>query len=376
MATYEGKWRCVRCSTANLGRNLNCLTCGVKRGDDVEFYLEDDAAICVDENLLEQANAGADWVCRYCSGNNRATLVQCSSCGSARSSKDVQLIEETRGVDDWSEQRQKVAQTAAQTNNFQPPPPKSFTGRRLVKFGLLGAGGLAALVIAFFGVLIYIGAASYSTEIEVTGLEWTRTIALEEYKTVSETAWEGEVPANARVQSNERALHHTDKIPNGTRTVPETYSEEVSDGSERYVCGTTSKKNGFFEDKYCTRTKYKTVTKTRNKTETIYKDVPVYKTRYKYLIDKWVAVGEKTASGTDFSPQWAAVPPDAARTRAGKRTETYNLLCKELGGENKTHKLPLTAENWSKFKNGERLHGKTDFFGKLISIDELANNNQ
>ena len=374
MATYEGKWRCLRCSTTNLGRNLNCLTCGVKRSDDVEFFLEDDAAALNDENLLEQANAGADWICRYCSGNNRARDKQCSSCGSPRSDKDKQLIEETRGVDDWSEQAQRAARSAAQTQNpSQPEPKKSFFSTRLFKFGLLGSVGLMAMVVALFAVLLYIANITYSTEVEVTGLEWTRTIALEEYKTVQETAWEGEVPPNVRVQSQARAVHHTDKVPDGTRTVPETYTEEVSDGSERYVCGKTSKKNGYFEDKYCTRTKYKTVTKTRNKTETVYKDVPVYKIRYNYSIDKWVTTGEKTTSGTNFNPQWATVQTDNIRTREGKRTESYNLLCKELGGDNKPHKIKLTADNWSKFKSDERLHGKTDFFGDLVSIDELPN---
>lgn len=109
MATYEGKWRCLRCSTVNIGRNLNCLTCGVKRGDDVKFFLDDNAAIVSDADLLRQANAGADWICRYCGGNNRAFDKQCSSCGSNRSVSDKQLIEETRGINDWSEQAQKAA---------------------------------------------------------------------------------------------------------------------------------------------------------------------------------------------------------------------------------------------------------------------------
>ena len=373
MATYEGKWRCLRCSTVNLGRNLNCLTCGVKRSDDVEFFLEDDAPVVSAADLLNQANAGADWICRYCSGNNRAFEKQCSSCGSRRSEQDKQLIKETRGINDWSEAAQKAARTAAvQAQNFQSSQPKkSFFSSRFFKFALLGAGGLMAMLIALFAVLVYISTLSYPAELEVANLEWTRTIALEEYKTVAETAWEGEVPKEARVQSSERAVHHTDKVADGTRTVPETYTEQVSDGTERYVCGKTSKKNGYFEDKYCERTKYKTVTRTRNRTETVYKNVPVYKIRYKYLIDKWVAAGEKTTSGTDFNPQWATVQTDNVRTREGKRTESYNLICKELGGDNKLHKINLTADNWSKFKTGEHLHGKTNFFGDLISIDEL-----
>jgi hypothetical protein len=372
MATYEGKWRCLRCATVNLGRNVNCLTCGVKRSEDVEFFLDDDVSAVTDDKLLQHASAGADWICQYCSGNNRVFETRCTSCGSTRSAADKQLIEETRGINDWSEAAQKAFRVSAEPQNAQFVPKKSFFSSRFFKFGLLALGILAPLVIGLFGILIYISTLTYAVEVEITGLEWQRSIKIEEYRTVSETAWEGKVPKNARVQSNERALHHTDHVPNGTRDVSENYTEQVADGSERYVCGRKNKKNGYFEDEYCTRTKYKSVTKTRTKTETVYKDVPVYKTRYTYLIDKWVPAGEKTTSGNDFNPKWANFVADNVRTREAGRLESYNLLCKELGGKNKPHKLKLTPENWSKFQNGARLHGKTDFFGKLISIEESA----
>lgn len=375
MATYEGKWRCLQCSTVNLGRNLNCLFCGVKRNDDVEFFLEADAAALVDAKLLNQAKAGADWICRYCGGGNRTFETRCSSCGSTRSDADKQLIEESRGINDWSEAAQKNARFAAPNLSVMHPKKSFFNSHRL-KFGLLGLGIFCAMFAALFAALVYISTLVYPTEIEVANLEWTRTIALEEYKTVEETAWEGEVPKDARVQSQTRAVHHTDKVADGARSVPETYTEEVADGTEKYVCGKINKKNGYFEDKYCTRTKYKTVTKTRNKTETIYKDVPVYKTRYVYLIDKWIPAGEKTISGTNFNPRWEAVQIDNIKTREAGRTENYNLLCKELGGKNKLHKFKVSAENWSKFQSGMILHGKTNFFGKLVSIDELPNEKQ
>lgn len=372
MATYEGKWRCVRCRAANLGRHLNCQTCGVKRGDDIEFFLEDEAAAISDTELLKQANAGTDWICRYCDGNNRAFSAQCSSCGSMRSDKDKQLIEETRGVSDWSEEAQKSFKQAAQMENLhetQSNKPSAF--KRWLKIGLIGAGGLTIIFVALFAGLVYLASLTYPAEVEITGLEWTRAVAVEEYKTVAETAWEGEVPPDARIQSSERALHHTEKVADGTRSIPETYTEQISDGTESYVCGRTSKKNGYFEDKYCTRTKYKSVTRTRNKTETVYKDVPVYRTRYNYEIEKWVTVDEKTTSGTDFNPQWAFVQTDKTH-REGKRAESYNLICKELGGENKIHKVKLTPENWSSFQIGERLESKKDFFGFLVEIDKIG----
>jgi hypothetical protein len=371
MAVYEGKWRCLRCSEVNRGRDLNCLSCGVKRSEDAVFFLDDDAAELTDERLLREASAGADWVCMYCGTNCRATENQCSGCGSLRSDQNRQLAEETRGVGDWSEAAQKAAKM--QNLSAAEEPKRSFFSRRLVKFALLGAGAFGVLFVGLFILLVYISTLSYPVEVEVSGLEWQRSIRLEEYKTVTETAWEGEVPKEARVQSKETALHHTDKVADGTREVPETYTEQVSDGTERYVCGRINKGNGYFEDKYCTRTKYKTVTKTRKRTETIYKDVPVYKTRYTFLIDKWVSAGEKTTSGTDFNPHWAEVSVDNVKTREAGRTESYNLICKELGGKNKLHKIKIAPENWSKFQNGQHLRGKVDFFGDLVSLDDLPN---
>lgn len=368
MATYEGKWRCLRCLNANLGRHLHCQTCGVKRDDNVQFFLDEDNAVVSDAALLNQANAGADWICQYCGGNNRALDRSCTSCGSERTGENKQLQEEIRGVNDWTE----AAQKAALLNSQNAPPKKSFFSSRLFKIALLGAGIIGACFVVLFGVLVYISTLEYSCDLEVVGLEWHRTVRLEEYKTVRETAWEGEVPKEARVQSKENALHHTDKVPTGTRQVLETYTERVADGTETYVCGRKNKKNGYFEDEYCTRTKYKDVTKTRMKTETIYKDVPVYKTRYTYLIDKWVAAGEKNTSGNDFNPHWAAVQINNARTREAGREENYSLLCKELGGNNKLYKYKVESDGWSRFQNGMHLHGKTDFFGKLVSIDELA----
>lgn len=369
MAAYEGKWRCVRCSSVNLGRDVGCVTCGVKRSEDVAFFLDDDAPELSAGQVSNQANAGADWICLYCGSNCRASENQCSGCGSLRSDANKQLIEETRGIGDWSEAAQKAynAQTIAPTQT-----PKSFFSRRLVKFALLGAGAFGFIFIALFALLIFISTRTYAVEVEVANLEWNRSIAIEEYKTVTETAWEGEVPPDARVQSNERALHHTDKVPDGTRTVPETYSEQVSDGTERYVCGRINKKNGYFEDKYCTRTKYKTVTKTRDKTETIYRDVPVYKTRYTYLIDKWVAAGEKTTSGESFDPKWADVKIDNVKTREAGRKENYNLIFKELGGDNKPHKMEVATDKWNQFQSGQHLKGKLDVFNRLISIDGFS----
>lgn len=371
MASYEGKWRCVRCSTVNPGRNLSCLACGVKRSDDVQFFLDDDAAVLTDEVLLNQANAGANWICQYCDGGNAANNERCSSCGNARSLGDKQLDEETRDINAWSETAQ--ANYSAIQPRTVTSPPKSSLFKRLLLFGLIGTGLFAVFGIAIFALLIFIGTREYPVEIEVSGLEWERIISLEEYRTVTETGWEGEIPANARIQSNERAIHHTDQIPSGTRSVPETYTEEVSDGTERYVCGRINKKNGYFEDKYCTRTKYKTVTKSRTRTETIYKSVPVYKTRFTYLVDKWVSSGEKKTSGVDFNPQWATFEVDNIRTREAGRMENYNLICKELGGENKPHKMKLPPQDLPKIQNGLRLHGKLDFANRLISIDEFPN---
>src|SRR6185369_6580994 len=138
MAIYEGKWRCVRCSSVNRGRDVNCLSCGVKRSDDVEFFLEDEVTSVSDEKLINQARAGADWICLYCGTNCLASQTQCSGCGGLRSDKNKQLSEETRGINDWTE----AAQNAKELQNLAPAPPKrSLLGSRFIKLGLFGIGG-------------------------------------------------------------------------------------------------------------------------------------------------------------------------------------------------------------------------------------------
>jgi hypothetical protein len=100
----------------------------------VEFFLDDDTSPVVDENLLKQGSAGADWICRYCGGNNRAFETRCSCCGNLQSPDDKQLNEEIRAVDEWSEAAQKAARFAARQQNFQTiAPKKSFFKGRIFK---------------------------------------------------------------------------------------------------------------------------------------------------------------------------------------------------------------------------------------------------
>ncbi|MBC7798674.1 MAG: hypothetical protein H7Z37_17535 [Pyrinomonadaceae bacterium] len=375
MATYEGKWRCLRCSSVNLGRDLHCVSCGVKRDENVEFFLEDDAQAVDNKQLLEQANAGANWVCQYCGGNNSALDARCTSCGNTKSDSDKVLTEETRGVNDWSEEAQKAHrenQRAQTQQTQQNTKRKSFLSSPLAKLGLIGCGVLIPILIVIFAALLLLSTWQYPAELEVTGLEWQRSIAVEEYKTVAETAWEGEMPRNARVTSSEKAIYSYNKVPTGSRPVTETYSDRVSDGTERYVCGKKNKKNGYFEDVYCTRTKYKTVTKTRTRQETTYTQVPVFRNRYNYTVDKWVNAGDKTTSGNDFNPSWANFTTSNSLREAGRK-ENYTLILRELTGSQTVYKQKLTPETWSRFQNGMRLQGKKNFFGSLVSVEQLPN---
>ena len=65
MAIREGQWRCPYCSTANRGRELACAACGATRDANVEL-LEQEAPEVVEQTLIPQARAGADWLCAFC----------------------------------------------------------------------------------------------------------------------------------------------------------------------------------------------------------------------------------------------------------------------------------------------------------------------
>lgn len=288
MGIYVGRWDCEYCgNVGNLGPHTHCSECGGLRSEDVVFYMPRGVDSSVtDEDAIAEAKEGANWVCGFCNNSNRNSFKACVSCGAmkedAQSSLEVREFAEA-AVPRSSQPEQKMA------TNANPKRSNGFL--KVIVF----------LAILAFG---YIGLSKISStiEVEVTNIEWNRSIEVEEYKEVTEEDWN--LPNGGKTIKSFQAVHHYDRRVTGYQSRTRTVQEAA--GSEQYVCGKRDLGNGYFEDKYCTRTIYRD--RQEQYEEPIYQEFPVYKTKYQYLIYRWKPYKSYKSEGTDKQPEWAVLP--------------------------------------------------------------------
>lgn len=319
----EGKWDCPQCGfKGNRGSEIKCKQCNKVRGNDVKFYVEDEAAEVVDDEKLKKAQAGADWVCQYCDAINPAENKACKQCHADRTEKKREV-------------KEILDQPAA-----PPPPPKKSNAKML--------GGIGALVALLCGggTCLVCGTSEKAATLEA--MSWERTIEVEKFGTVVKEDWRDQVPSAGRVVSTERKLHHTDKIQTGTKTVQ--VSEKVQTGTKTVKVGKKDLGNGYFED----ITKEEPVYENRMVSKEVpeYRDDPVYKDWAKYEIEEWHKDRVVRASAADNAPRWPEARLAGDKEREGKKVELYKATFKdEKGKELKWDKVPF--EDWKDLKVGQ-----------------------
>src|SRR2546426_974160 len=302
MAIREGKWRCPYCSVANRGAAMACTGCGATRDKDVAFFLEDDAEEVTDDALIARARAGADWLCTFCGDSNPPERDHCRNCGAEKGSAPSRPVRE---VPEGAE--------------VPPPAPlaASTASARFRPWATVVVLVLVALVVA----AAYFRLRRTDETLTVAGFEWERRVAVEAWRTVREQAWEGSVPAGARVVSRRQEVHHTDRDQVGTR---------------RGKAGHRDLGHGFFEDVY--------------RDEPVYRERPVYRTRVTYDVQRWVPDRTVRASGQDHAAHW---PDPQLRTgeREASRVEKLVVL---LNGK-RIYRMELPEARWAALQPGQSL---------------------
>lgn len=428
MAIREGKWRCTFCSAVNRGRDLDCGGCGVRRGADVEFFLDDDAPAVTDAEQLAAAHAGPDWLCETCGGSNRCHVEACQTCGAPPgNSRNRGIVVGALGAfrdrqgDEAGEHGTTGKPWHAAGGNTDGGGARAGAGGWTKPHWMpawtpsLGVITLVAGLLPLLAVMVATRDAGpsawvtqnyqrpantpnpYATrdvELLVERVGWVRSIEVEEFRQVTDEDWSDEVPAGARVLSQRQEIHHHDRVKVGSHTVPEYYTERVKTGTrteteyytdqeydtEEYRCGTRSMGNGYFEDVYCTRPVSRTVTKSRDKTvddyQTVtrtrdrvvedFEDVPVYRTKVSYTVKRWVAVDKAVAEGSDLAPRWPKVSVKAAR-REGQRSELYTVYLRDAQS-GKPYERAVTAEEFVLFTAGSRCVGLINGYDQLVTL--------
>jgi hypothetical protein len=350
MAIREGAWDCPSCGRKKIrGSAKYCPGCGAPRGDGVRFYLPDDSPEVTAAEELARAQAGPDWICAYCEADNPADAAFCTGCGAAKAEGQARQVQEIK------------AGAAA------PPPPPIPVAAPVAKkgWGRWGKGcgiGCLGLIVLFLFLVFY----QRDVDLTPTGHHWVRTVQVEALREVTREAWEGEVPAGARVISSQRALFRTDKVQIGSETRTRTVTERVQTGTERVKTGVRDLGNGYFEDIYEDQPVYEDRERTETYDEPVYKEVPVYKMKYRFNVDEWQPVREAKAEGDDQSPVWPEVQL-GANERIGPRKEDYKVLFRDPDGKTVEHPVGSEAE-WLGFKEGEAYKAETNISGKIQRI--------
>jgi hypothetical protein len=349
MAIREGKWKCPYCGTLNRGRDLDCTACGATRDREVKFIYDENAAEVTDEEQLRSARGGPDWVCETCGSSNPSTRGKCAQCGAPRGGS----------------KRRDVLMVGA-----PPPSPDARTALTAApgrwKKAAVVVGAAAAAGVVLLALLAFFLTRTHDAQLTVTGVEWQRSVEVEEFRTLTQEAWENEVPGDARVISRRREHHHDRQVQVGTRTEQETYTERVQVGTRKVKVGTRDLGNGYFEDVYRDEPVYESRERTRTVEKPVYRSEPVYMDKVKYEVDRWVVARTEQAGGQDNAPVWPQVD-ESARRRTGKRTEKYVVRLRDPA-EGDTYEEEVSADVFARFAPGSTCRGRVNRLGMLVEV--------
>lgn len=304
MAIREGKWRCPSCDSVNLGRDMKCNACGTVRGEDVEFFLEEEAEAVTDQNLTDMAKAGTDWHCDFCGTDNRAGTQVCRQCGAP--------------AEGMKRRQQKMQGNAA--SDAPAPPQTSGAKKNPLKFIIPAVAAVVAVVLVLFL------ASGKKDSLQLEGGSWNRIIEVEHEEWVEHEAWRDQVPRGAVVLRTWEAQRSTEKVQVGTETVK---------------TGTKDMGNGFFEDVYEERP--------------VYEEHPVYDEKVEYKIEEWVVYRDVRVSGDYDDPLSWPDPALKSGDREGQRKESAELIFSSTDPENEgaQYRYSLAPDEISQFHKGE-----------------------
>lgn len=366
----EGVWDCSYCGAKRIrGSIRDCSQCGHPRDKGVAFYMADPQNYVFDEEIAAKVRCGPDWLCPACDCLNSAENTVCEGCGTERNAmtKDYfqnrveQNTEYKRERENWHEfdpaytppEKEMLVQPVA-----EPPKVKKKTNWAKV----LKIGAVALLVIALIAGMI-----ALFTPKEVTGtvdsFAWSRTMEVEEYKTVRESDWS--IPAGGREVSRSEEVHHYNQVISHYETKTRTYTEQVLDHYETVVTGYRDLGNGYFEEITTQKPVYRTETRTETYEEPVYVQIPIYETFYVYEIERWTHKSTEKVSGNDKEPYWPEYT-FSDKERKGTFTETYTVKVTDEDG--KTREFKLSFEEWNTLEVGQAVKLKTHVGGNAEII--------
>jgi len=366
----EGLWNCKYCSADAIGGlQKYCPNCGHPQDKDTKFYLGQKKRYLL-EDEIKKVGTDPDWTCDYCTTLNNAQFKYCKNCGASREketkdyfelreaetrkeeketfvtnsydsdiyeTKDIESSFVTNPIDEFPYTLAEQKKTTSKTHN-------SKLREWSIKIGaVLGVTTLVALIIA--GLIWLLSPRQY--EGVVSEKTWEREISIEEYKTVTESAWD-RVPSGGRLKYTNNEIRKYESVFSHYETKSRQVAEQVFDGYDEHV-SYSDNGNGTFTEHVTQTPKYRTEYHTEYYEEAVYKDVPVYDTKYYYEIERWVYDRTEESAGINNVPYWPDYELDS-NERVKNENESY---CFDVYVESKDKTYTYYCDNqfiWEQYE--------------------------
>jgi hypothetical protein len=331
-----------------------------------------------------KAEAGADWVCKYCEANQNQQNKCCGNCGGDRDGtrlvspaqaeqigievrEDFQAAvreakERGRQLDEYSEQRARSSYQPTWSEATDPPPPKAWR-----------VYAVAALAAFLLGSLLWWLFTPRVVDAKVGQLYWQHDTLIERYAVHRHEGWVPSFDAFEVIPLGMRH-HHYDRVHVGSHREP--YSES-------YACGQTcttipgstscrSNSNGSAtcstspsrqscSTKYCTRTAYRTVQD--------YRDVSRQQLWFAWKAWDWAHHRTVSRSGFAHTTTWPAESElqawlaDGERERASRQASYKVTFSDTKDGE--AYVIRPSAGDFAGYSLGEHYQLKVNRAGSV-----------
>jgi hypothetical protein len=363
MPTYQVEmlWRCPACKAEVKGREKACTTCRRPKTSNEVDYMPGDTSFearVKDDGLRAAAEAGADWVCRFCSSSQRKLDGTCAQCGAGQ---DQAAPTRATSTPDTVSTPSRPSRTPGPTTVFRPKTPPSGRSWR----GFL----LALAVLALVGFVWFL-LRPVQKSATVESVHWSRTIGVERHIPHDEEGWTPSIGAE-NVRPLGLRQNGTDRVRVGSHW--ENYTVSIPCGETCIdvpctkipkTCTKTPKtcianKNGFATctggDDVCTggtctgggRTcSTKFCQEPRRKEVDDYANVPHMQEWYSWRTWSWDEVNAVVAEGASEPARWPDPPTVGPQERLGRRSERYEVTFRVANGS----KEVLRPGSWEEYR--------------------------
>lgn len=344
--TFEMLWDCRMCGTKKLlgKRNRFCPNCGAAQDPEWRYFPAESDMVFIENPVFD----GADKICPACSTPNSAKSAFCMQCGadlinakeaSGQAALDTGFDGAAGVRDDLVKKKWEAEQLSIKNANKKQ---SRILGLPTWLFGLL------AVILIGGALFAFLSNSRDRVSLTVAGLDWKRTINVEEFAARTSGSWQSGVPSDAYNKSCSSKIKGYNKVPDGQQQV-------CHNKSVRVACGYTytDKKDGSGsrQTKYCTESKQVCGMETR------YRDVPYFDTWCSYMVDRWGPDDPVIASGkAETPPQWPQFSSSASQTigakREAKRVEDY-LVTFAKPDKSTLQYTPKTEPEYTGFQLGK-----------------------